>query len=294
MSGTIAVTASTGGLGRLVIDNLRRRGSTSRLVAIARDAVKASTLPADVETRIADHDDPAAVAAALEGVDTVLLISGNEFGKRMIQHRNVIGAAARTGVSRLVYTSAPHAATSTHSITAEHRATEAIIQESGLSSTILRMNSYHENYLPVLEVAANTGEIVGSVHGGHVASAAKDDFADAAATVLMTSGPLDAIYELTGAVAWNYTDLAEAAGAVLNRPVKYVDLSFEDHRARLLRAGMDETDADFLVQLDADLARGVSADATDHLEQLIGRPPTPLVDGLRVAWESRPLRSRPR
>ena len=75
MSGTIAVTASTGGLGRLVIDNLRRRGSTSRLVAIARDAVKASTLPADVETRIADHDDPTAVASALEGVDTVLLIS---------------------------------------------------------------------------------------------------------------------------------------------------------------------------------------------------------------------------
>ncbi|MCK6065223.1 MULTISPECIES: NAD(P)H-binding protein [Microbacterium] len=286
MSTTIAVTAATGGLGRLVINNLLRRGEDSRLVAIARDAEKASTLPVGVETRIADHDDLAAVAAALEGVDTVLLISGNEFGKRMIQHRNVINAASQVGASRLVYTSAPHASTSTDFITAEHRATEAIIQESGLISTILRMNSYHENYLTTLELAAATGEIVGSVHAGHVASAAKDDYADAAAVVLLAPDPLKAIYELTGTVAWDYPQLAEAAAAVLRRPVKYVDLDSEEHHTRLLASGIDETTAGFLVQLDADLARGVSAEVTNELEQLIGRPPTPLIDGLRAAWES--------
>lgn len=105
MSDLIAVTGATGALGGLVIDHLLTRTSAESIVAIARNADKAAALkPKGVQVRIADHDDRAAVDAAVAGVDILLLISGNEFGKRMRQHVNVIEAAKQTGVSRILYT----------------------------------------------------------------------------------------------------------------------------------------------------------------------------------------------
>lgn len=284
MSTTIAVTGATGGLGRLTIDALRERVSPDRIIAIARDPEKARTLPDDISVRIADNENPAELRSAMDGLDTLLLISGNEFGKRMRQHRNVIEAAREHEVAHLVYTSAPHASTSDDFITREHRATETLIRESGLPHTILRMNSYHENYLDPLQEAQATGELIGSVHDGRVASAAKRDYGEAAAIALL-SDPDNAVYELTGDVAWNYDDLAAAMSTALATPVAYRDLTTEQHRELLLARGVDPATADFLTQLDADLARGVSAEVTADLRNLIGRPTTPLLAGLSEAWD---------
>jgi NAD(P)H dehydrogenase (quinone) len=286
MSDLIAVTGATGGLGTLVVNHLLRRTAADRIVAVARDAGKAAALPQSIQVRIADHDDRAAVDAAVAGIDILLLISGNEFGKRMTQHRNVIEAAKAAGVSRIVYTSAPHADTSTASITAEHKATEHIIRDSGLTYTMLRTNSYHENYQPYLTTAPRTGSIIGNVHDGRVASAAKSDYAEAAAVVLTTAGHDNAVHELTGDTAWNYDDLAAAISTVTGAVVTYRDLSPDKHAAALRAQVLDEPTIAFLVQLDTDLARGVSANVTDHLRRLIGRPATPLLDGLRALHTS--------
>lgn len=283
MSDLIAVTGATGALGTLVIDHLLARTSPDRIVAIARNADKAAALkPKDVQVRIADHDDRAAVDAAVAGVDVLLLISGNEFGKRMQQHINVIEAAKHAGVSRILYTSAPHADTSTTFITSEHKATEEIIRNSGLTCTMLRCNSYHENYQSVLTTAPQTGSIIGSVHHGRVASAARADYAEAAAVALTTHGHDNAVYELTGDTAWTYPELAAAVSEVTGAAVTYRDLSSDEHAATLRAQGLDEETIAFLVQLDADLAAGVSAEVTDDLRRLIGHPTTPLVDGLRA------------
>jgi NAD(P)H dehydrogenase (quinone) len=103
VSDLIAVTGATGALGSLVIDHLLARTSAERVVAIARNPGKATALEAkSVQVRIADHDDRPAVDGALAGIDVLLLISGNEFGKRMVQHENVIRAAQQAGVSRIV------------------------------------------------------------------------------------------------------------------------------------------------------------------------------------------------
>jgi NAD(P)H dehydrogenase (quinone) len=284
VSDLIAVTGATGGLGTHVIDHLLRRTSAERVVAVARDAGKAAALPPSVRVRIADHDDRAAVDAAVAEIDVLLLISGNEFGKRMRQHRNVIEAAKQAGVSRIVYTSAPHAATSTAFITSEHKATEQLIRESGLISTMLRTNSYHENYLPYLTTAPQTGEIIGSVHDGRIASAAREDYAEAAAVILTTPGHDNAVYELTGDTAWGYPELAAAISDVTGVPVTYRDLSSDEHAAALRAQGVDQQTIAFLVKLDADLSRNVSADVTGDLRRLIGRPTTPLLDGLRALY----------
>ena len=104
---TIAVTGATGKLGRLVIAGLKAKRPATEIVALARNPAKASDL--GVAVREADYAKPETLARALTGVDTLVLISSSEIGQRAAQHRNVIEAAKKAGVKRIVYTSLLHA-----------------------------------------------------------------------------------------------------------------------------------------------------------------------------------------
>ena len=127
---TILVTAASGHLGRLVVESLLARGADpADLVATARDTSKLEDLAArGIPTAVVDYDRPDTIAAALDGVDAVLLISGSIPGVRVQGHRNVIDAAKAAGVAKLVYTSAPKATTAEDfPLAADHRATEEAI-----------------------------------------------------------------------------------------------------------------------------------------------------------------------
>lgn len=281
---TIAVTAATGQLGALVVDALLDRTSASEIVAVVRDAAKAQPL-ADrgVDVRIASYDDPAALATALEGVDRLLLISGNEMGQRTQQHRNVIDAAVAQGVSRLAYTSAPGADTSTLPVAPEHLATEQHLATTDLDVVLLRNGWYHENYVPSIDAARHTGSVLTSAGDGLVGSASRADYAEAAAVVLTTDGPLEPVYELGGDVAWSQADLAATLSDVLGTPVSVAEVTPEDQRAALVAAGVPSMWADFTVATDASIRAGELEVAGGDLSTLIGRPTTPLVDTLRAA-----------
>lgn len=282
---TILVTAASGQLGRLVIESLLARGAEpATLVASARDASKLADVAArGIRTVELDYARPETIAPALEGVDTVLLVSGTEFGNRAAQHRNVIEAAAAAGVAKLVYTSASRATTADFAVAAEHKATEEAIAAAGVPAVILRNNWYTENYTADVARAASTGVIASSAGAGRVASATRADFADAAAVVLLEDGHVGAAYELGGDVAWSYADLAAAASEVVGREVAYTPLTTAEHVAALEGAGLDAGTAGFVAAIDEGISRGVLADTDGTLSRLIGRPTTPLVDGLRAA-----------
>lgn len=74
----------------------------------------------------------------MQGIDKLLLISGNEIGKRIAQHRNIIDAAKKAGVKHIVYTSMLRADTSPLSVAREHPTTESDLKHSGVDYTILR------------------------------------------------------------------------------------------------------------------------------------------------------------
>jgi len=280
---TILVTGATGQLGRLVIDKLISRGADPRsIVAGARDTAKAADLAQRGVAVVAlDYADPASIAAALDGVDTVLLISGSEVGQRATQHQAVIDAAVAADVSKFVYTSAPKATTTDLVLAPEHKATEEAIAAAGLPAVILRNNWYTENYAADLARAGETGVVAASVGEGRVASASRADYADAAAAVLLTDGHIGEIYELGGDVAWDYRELADAIAEVTGRPVAYQALSTEDYAVALDAAGLDAGTIGFITALDAGIRGGALADSDGTLSRLIGRPTTPLVDGLR-------------
>jgi len=284
---TIVVTGATGHLGRLTVDSLLARGvAASDIRALGRSAERLAPLAAQgVETGVIDFEKPETLTAAFAGADAVLLVSGSEVGKRVPQHRNAIEAAEAAGVGRLVYTSAPHATDGGLVLAPEHKATEELLAASSLPVTILRNNWYTENYTGLIDQAAATGEIVGSAGDGRVASASRKDYAEAAAVVLTTDGHEGAVYELSGDVAWTFDELASAVGALAGREVVYRSVTPEEHTSILTGAGLDEGTAGFVVALDGNIRDGELADATSTLAELIGRPTTPLAQGLAESRE---------
>jgi NAD(P)H dehydrogenase (quinone) len=279
------ITGASGHLGRLVIASLLERGvPAGEIVAGARDTASVADL-ADlgVVTRHLDYDDPASISAALDGVDKVLLISASTPGQRAIQHGNVIDAVAAAGIQYLVYTSAPKATTSALILAPEHKATEEAIAASGIPAVILRNGWYTENYAGQVGQAAATGELVASVGDGRVSSASRKDFAEAAAVALVEDGHLGKVYELSGDVSWDYTELAAAITTVTGKDVAYRAVTPEEHAALLTAAGLDAGTIGFVVALDGNTREGLLGETSGDLARLIGRPTTPLVEGLRAA-----------
>ena len=274
----IVVTGATGQLGRLVVERLRTQGAT--VVAGARNPAAAADL--GVEVRELDYDRPSTVDAALVGADQVLLISGNEPGKRVPQHTAVVDAAKRAGVRQLVYTSALHADTTPLVLAPEHKATEEAILASGLPYTFLRNGWYHENYVDKITQGAETGEIVGAAGDGRVASAARVDFADAAVAVLTGSGHENKAYELSGDTAWTFGEFADRIGQVAGKPVTYRSLTPAEFQQLLVDAGTPAEVAGFVAALEQNIADGTLADTPGDLRTLIGRPTTPVDDTIKA------------
>jgi NAD(P)H dehydrogenase (quinone) len=286
---TILVTAASGNLGRLVIDALIARGAApAEIVAGARDTARLADVAArGIRMVELDYARPETIAPALDGVDSVLLISGTAFGERVAQHRNVIEAAKAAGVSKLAYTSGPKADTAELVLLPEHRATEEVIAEVGVPAVILRNNWYTENYAQDVALAASTGVIAAATGSGRVASAPRADFAEAAAVVLLEDGHVGEVYELGGDRPWTFEELAAAASEVLGRDVAFVAQTPEERVASLVAAGLDEGTAGFVAAIDEGIARGDLADSDGTLARLIGRPTTPLVDALRDLVEAK-------
>lgn len=277
---SIAVTGATGQLGRLIVAGLLEHVPAEQVVAVVRDAQKAADL--GVPVRVAPYEDAEALAAAFEGVDVLVFVSGDTPGIRVPQHTNVVRAAQQAGVGRVVYTSAPHADETTLAIAPEHKATEQLLRDSGLTWTFLRNNWYHENYAAVLQTAAATGEVVSAAGEGRVASASRADYAAGAVAVATTEGHDDTVYELGGDEAWDFAEFTRAAATALGRDLTYVPVTPEELEARLTAAGLDEGTRGFLVRMDADIADGTLAEVTGELSRLIGRATTPLVTTLRA------------
>ena len=279
---TLLVTAASGQLGRLVVDALLQRGvPASDIVAGVRTPSKADDLAArGVGVVELDYVRPETLARAFAGVDRVLLISGTD-ADRVSGHRNVIAAARDAGVERLVYTSAPRVDEIDYALGADHKATEEAIAASGLSATVLRHNWYTENYLDAVARAADTGEIVAAVGDARVASASRRDYAEAAALALTTDDLAGQTLEVGGDVAWTYDELAQAATEVLGRPVAYTAVTIEQLTAGLEAAGLDAGTAAFVAGIDDAIARGALSQTDGTLSRLLGRPSTPLVEGLR-------------
>ncbi|MGW6282870.1 NAD(P)H-binding protein [Kribbella sp. NPDC055071] len=279
---SIVVTAATGHLGNLVIDELLERVPADQVVAVARNAEKAAPLAArGVEVRIADYNDSAALATAFHAGDTVLLISGLE-PNRLDQHVAVVDAAKAAGVARIVYTSVLGGSEADFDLAVDHIATEQAILDSGLNYTFLRNGWYHEVYTAQIPTQLEHG-VVGSAGDGRIGSAARRDYAAAAAVVLTGDGHDKTAYELNGDTSWTLAEYAAELSKRSGQEVAYSNVPPATYLEILLGAGVPEGFAPILVDVDDAIERGRLAGRGSDLSRLIGRPTTPIADAIAVA-----------
>lgn len=277
---TIAITGATGQLGRAGIAALIARGATD-VVALARDPAKAADL--GVAVRAFDYHAPTSLTPALAGVDTLVLISSNDFNDRVGQHRAVIDAAKAAGVGHVIYTSILKGTQNPMILAQDHIGTEAYLAASGVGHTVLRNGWYTENYTGNLGAAVAAGALIGSSGEGRVAPAARADYAQAIAVVATTPAEQGKTHELAGDEVIQLADLAAEVSRQVGKPIAYKSLPKETYGGILQSFGLPEAVAMILADSDDHAARGALLDEGRALSRLIGRPTTPIAVSVAAA-----------
>jgi len=280
----ITVTAAAGHYGRLVIEELLKRGVPAHdIVAAVRTPQKAADL-ADrgVQVREADYDRPETLVSAFAGTDKLLLIPSAVYGQRDPHMQRAVKAAAEAKVGLIAYVGFVNSDTSTLRLGEEHKQTEALLRASGLPFVLLRNGAYTEMYTDTLGPALEYGAILGSAGDGKVSGATRTDLAEAAAVVLTGDGHQGEVYEL-GGTAFTMADLAAEVSTQTGSHIVYQDMPVEEHAKALAAAGVPEALVGLLADSSLAIAHGDwYRDRTD-LHQLIGRPSTPLAEAVAVA-----------
>ena len=267
----IMVTGANGHLASLTLEELATRGVP---------AAGGSRTPTG-EQRHLDFDEPDSIS--LTGVSTLVLVSAGyaEDDRVIARHQALHDAAARDGVTHVVYTSLTSAGDHLGFALA-HRATEQMIKAGGLDWTILRNGLYAELLGALLSW---TPEALESALGtGSLSAVARADLAAAAAVVAAApSAHAGKVYELVGDPI-SATDIADRLG------VTHRTIGLSEYRSRLL---CDDTLLPFqppmLASIATSVRHGFLSSTSSDLVHLLGRPITdPLAVAAQTAAAMRP------
>ena len=278
----ILVTGATGKLGAGVMEALLRTVSADQLAVSVRNPEQAAHLAArGVEVRHGDFDLPDTLDTAFAGVDRLLLISADGDNEtRIRQHTNAVNAAARAKVGFIAYKSAANAADSTLILAPVHKHTVEAIRKTGIPYAFLRNNWYLENEVGSIQGVLAGAPWVTSAGSGKVGWALRQDYAEAAAAVLAGNGQDNKIYELSGKLL-TQEEFAAALGNVLGKEVAVLHVDDAAYADIMRGAGVPEFVLPLLVGIQSGIRDGALAIISDDFEQLLGRPATPIGEGLK-------------
>lgn len=226
----IAVTAAGGQLGSEIVKATIEIVAKENIIGLARTPSKAESL--GVEIRPGDYDSRSDLEQSLQGVETVLLVSGMDApDKRIGQHRNVIEAAKQAGVTKIVYTSVQGAEENTafSPIIQSNRQTEEDICNSGLLWVIGRNGIYIEPDVEYIETYKQHGEIANCAGDGKCGYTTRPELAFAYARMLTESKHNGQTYNLHGEPI-TQQQLAEYLNDAFSTDLKYRAMSVAEYR----------------------------------------------------------------
>lgn len=226
----IAVTSASGQLGAAIVKSLIDAIGQENVIAIARTPKNAESL--GVEVRAGDYNQKAQFDQALQGVDALLLVSGNgNPEKRKQQHANVIDAAKAAGVRKVVYTSivGPLSDSDFAPIVRSNRHTEDYLKNSGLVWSIGRNGLYLEPDLEYLDHYRKDGKITNCAGDGRCAYTTREELAYAYARMLNGDQHNGQTYNLASAAITQY-ELADLINTVFGTDLSYEPMSVEAYR----------------------------------------------------------------
>jgi uncharacterized protein YbjT (DUF2867 family) len=262
----ILVTGANGNVGAELVRTLTEQGEPVR--ALVRDAARAAQLPDGVDVAVGDLNDPAAVAAALDGVRGAHLLAGYGGLPETLAHMRA------AGVERITLQSGSSAVASdgaSNAVARYHLESEAAIRASGLAWTFLQPNSFMSNTLQWRDQLAQGDTVAAPFAGVAVSLIDPRDIAAVAARAL-TAGDLDGrSLRLSGPDALRPADRLEILGEVLGRDLTLRPQPDDEARAEML-AAMPEPYVDAFF---AFFVGGTIDETTVHpiVDEVLGRPP---------------------
>jgi uncharacterized protein YbjT (DUF2867 family) len=266
----IAVTAASGKVGTALLAAAQARNL--RLRALVREPTRLGTTVADV-VRF-DFADGSTHARALEGVDTLFIISPAD-AQQVERERAVIDAARASGVGHVVRLSgagagAEHAG---NRFSDQHRALESYLASSGMATTILRATFFMENMLGIAAAIA-AGSYPAPTADARMGQVAVADIVDVALAVLVDPAVhRGATYTLTGPAAYTGEELAAALSEAAGHRVRYVDVPEDAFRQRLAGAGLPPFMVDGLIDAYRLVRSGGTAAISDDVRRVTGKTP---------------------
>jgi NAD(P)H dehydrogenase (quinone) len=222
----ILITGATGHLGTTVIEHLVSKITPKQITALVRNLSKATDiLTKGINVREGDYFKQESLVNAMQGIDTVLLISSSDFNDRFGQHKNVIDAAKEAGVKHVFYTGVTMKdieQSVMKPLLESHFQTEQYIQSQGFHYTFLRNGLYME-VIPTF-VGQNVLEtgIFLPAGAGKVAYASRKDLGEATANILASEGHENKIYHFTAPMSYSFEEIAEALSELSGKKVPYI------------------------------------------------------------------------
>ncbi|TRZ41297.1 SDR family oxidoreductase [Robertkochia solimangrovi] len=282
----ILITGANGNLGSAVIKHLLKTTEANEIAGLVRSQEKGKELKAlGIQIRTGSYDDVESLKQAMQGVDKVLLISGLD-QERFQQHKNVIDAAVSQGVAFIAYTSVsmkdPESTVNT--FMKSHFQTETYIIKSGLSYAILRDNLYMDA-IPMFagEQVFEKG-IYLPAGDGKVSFALRDEMAEGIANVLTSEIKENKIYEISGAEAYSFGDIASTLSELSGKKVAYVNADKKEYEALLTSVGLPDFVKAMVSAFATDISKGQHETIFPDLEKLLGRKPTGLKAALSTLY----------
>ena len=271
----IVITGATGALNGATVSHLLDRVPAENLAVVARDVTKAQRFAArGVAVRHGDYADPASLPDAFAGADQLLLVSSSDPGADAVSlHRAAIDAAAGAGVGRILYTSHQNATVDTpFKPGRDHAATERLLAGSGVPWTSLR-NGFYLHSLDWMAGPWRETGVIAVPGDGPVSWTAREDAAEAAATIIASNGAYDGPVTLTAATTTTFEEIAALASEVIGRTVKCEILGEREWLAAQIAHGVQEFMARFLLGFYQAAQRGDFAGVDPLLGRLLGRAP---------------------
>lgn len=277
----ILVTGATGKLGSKVVESLLKTLPANQLAVSVRNPEKAEGLRArGVEVRQGDFDHPETLDTAFAGIDRLLIISADgDNDTRTRQHANAVQAAERAGVKFIAYTSIVNATESKNLFAPTHVATEAAILKTGIPYSFLRNNWYLENEIGSIQGVMSGAPWVTSAGNGKVGWSLQQDYAEAAAAVLLGSGHENTVYEFSGKPL-TQEELVSELQTVLGKEITLQHVSDEKYAEIMKGLGLPDFVIPIVLGIQESIRNGSLDVVSDDLEKVLGRPATPIKEAL--------------
>lgn len=260
----IAITAASGNLGSAIVKATVALVSKANVIGLARTPDKAKHL--GVEVRPGDYNDQKQLEQSLQSVDTLLLVSGMDApDKRIGQHRNVIEAAKKAGVKKIVYTSVQGAEENTgfSPVVQSNRQTEKDVISSGLDWVVGRNGIYIEPDIEYIENYIKAGGIFNCAEDGRCGYTSRNELAYAYARMLTEDKHNGHTYNLHGE-AITQQQLAEYFNSAFGTNLIYKSMTVEAYREeRKAELG------DFIGTIIAGIYQGIREGQSDNVSHYL-------------------------